>query len=287
MTNETLKAMAEGKKRKIMLSIHLLNQIKFEQDGKLLESLMVPKLQLLLGYLIINRNRAVSRDHLAQIMWPDRTESTGRNNLRRLLHRVRQQLPNADQHIQATSHSLSWLTSGGSTIDLIDYESALTDYENPAAIQQIVQDAPPQFMPGMTEDWVIEAENKLKQLWRQGLEMTADLCVVKHQIGGAVDAVSRLLDESPLNENIYRRLMQLHMQHDNRPAAVMVYYRCVQTLRDTLGIPPSAPTRDLHQKLLMSDAMVEVELEPEEVRMMTPMPKFVSTDSGMHLIPAV
>lgn len=272
-----------------MLTIHLLNQIKFEQDGRLLESLMVPKLQLLLGYLIINHDRAVSRDHLAQIMWPDRTESTGRNNLRRLLHRVRQQLPNADKHIQATSHSLSWLMSGGSRIDLVAYEAALTNYENPAGIQLIVQNAPPQFMPGMTEDWVIEFEDKLKQLWRQGLEMTADLCVVKHQISGAVDAVSRLLDESPLNENIYRRLMRLHMQHDNRPAAVMVYYRCVQTLRDTLGIPPSALTRDLHQKLLMSDAMLEIEpdLEPEELKLVTPMPKFVSTDSGMHMIPLV
>ena len=269
-----------------MLTIHLLNQIKFEQDGKLLESLMVPKLQLLLGYLIINRDRAVSRDHLAQIMWPDRPESSGRNNLRRLLHRVRQQLPNADHHIRATSHSLSWLTSDDAKIDLVEYEAVLTNYENPAAIQRMVQNSPPQFMPGMTEDWVVEAENRLKQMWRQGLEMTADLCVVKHQIGGAVDAVSRLLDENPLNENFYRRLMQLHMQHDNRPAAVMVYYRCVQTLRDTLGIPPSAPTRDLHQKLLMTDATLEIEAE-DVVQMMTPMPSYTSTDSGMHLIPAV
>lgn len=272
-----------------MLNIHLLNQIKFEQDGELLESLMVPKLQLLLGYLIVNRDRAVSRDHLAQIMWPERPESAGRNNLRRLLHRVRQQLPNADQYIQATSHSLSWLSSGGAQIDLVDYEAILTDFDNPTAIRKLVQSAPPVLMPGMTEEWIIEGEERLKQLWRNGLELTADLCVVKRQIGGAVDAVSRLLNENPLNENIYRRLMQLHMQQDNRPAAVMVYYRCVQTLRDTLGIPPSAPTRDLHQKLLMVDAEIDlydgdVELES---KMTAAVPKFSSIDSGMHLIPVV
>ncbi|MFK7800973.1 MAG: BTAD domain-containing putative transcriptional regulator [Anaerolineae bacterium] len=269
-----------------MLTIHLLNQIKFEQDGLLLESLMVPKLQLLLGYLIVNRDRAVSRDHLAQIMWPNRPESSGRNNLRRLLHRVRQQLPNADQHIRATSHSLSWMTSHAAQIDLIEYESTLTDFDNPAAIRKQVQSSPPVLMPGMTEDWIIEAEERLKQLWRNGLELTADLCVVKRQIGGAVDAVSRLLNENPLNENIYRRLMQLHMQHDNRPAAVMVYYRCVQTLRDTLGIPPSAPTRDLHQKLLMVDAELDL-FDGHEAEITASMPKYTSVDSGMHLVPAV
>ena len=268
-----------------MLTIHLLNQIKIEQNGELLESLMVPKLQLLLGYLIINRDKAVARDHVAQIMWPDRPESSGRNNLRRLLHRLRQQLPNADQHIRSTSHSLSWISSDSAKIDLVEYEAVLTNFDQPKAIQALVHGAPPTLMPGMTEEWVIAAEERLKRLWRNGLELTADLCVVKQQINGAVDAVSRLLDENPLNENTYRRLMQLHMQQDNRPAAVMVYYRCVQTLRDSLGIPPSAPTRDLHQKLLMADANVHIE-ENEAHDLIATMPKFSSVDSGMHLVPA-
>ena len=112
-----------------MLTIHLLNQIKIEQNGELLESLMVPKLQLLLGYLIINRDKAVARDHVAQIMWPDRPESSGRNNLRRLLHRLRQHLPNADQHIRATSHSLSWISSESAEIDLVEYEAILTNFD--------------------------------------------------------------------------------------------------------------------------------------------------------------
>lgn len=267
-----------------MLTIHLLNQIKFEQDGKLLESLMVPKLQLLLGYLIINRDKAVSRDHLAQTMWPDRPESSGRNNLRRLLHRVRQQLPNADAYIRSTSHSLSWVGSADVYIDIVEYESILTNFDKPKAIQTLVQNPPPAFMPGMTEDWVIEGEERLRQMWRNGLELTADLCVVKHQIDGAVEAVSRLLDENPLNENIYRRLMQLYMQIDNRPAAVMVYYRCVQTLRDSLGIPPSAPTRDLHQKLLMIDANIDME-DPISEKIVATLPKFNSVDSGAHLVP--
>ncbi len=263
-----------------MLTIHLLNQIKIEQDGVLLESLMVPKLQLLLGYLIVNRDKAVSRDHIAQIMWPNRPESSGRNNLRRLLHRVRQHLPNADIHIRSTSHSLSWMSSDKASIDLIAFEETMTDFDRPIGIQTLVQNPSPTFMPGMTEDWVIEVGERLRRLWCNGLELTADLCVVSRQINGAVAAVSRLLDENPLNENIYRRLMQLHMQLDNRPAAVMVYYRCVQTLRDSLGIPPSAPTRDLHQKLLMVDADLVFEQEPADGLLAT-LPQFSSVESSL------
>ena len=141
-------------------------------------------------------------------------------------------------------------------------------------------------MPGMTEEWILKAEERLRQLWQNGLELTADICVVNREIDGAVEAVSRLLDENPLNESIYRRLMQLHMQLDNRPAAVMVYYRCVQTLRDSLGIPPSAQTRDLHQKLLMIDAHLNLaELNDDHLKIQTPLPQFSSTESGMHLVP--
>ena len=269
-----------------MLSIHLLNQIKIEKDGKLLESLMVPKLQLLLGYLIIHRDKVVSRDRLAQTMWPDRPESSGRNNLRRLLHRIRQQLPDADKYIRSTSHSISWISSPDVYIDVAEYEAILKDFDQPAAIQALVQNPPPALMPGMTEDWVIEAETRFRQLWRNGLELTADLCVVKRQIDGAVEAVSRLLDENPLDENFYRRLMQLHMQLDNRPAAVMVYYRCVQTLRDSLGIPPSAQTRDLHSKLLMVDAHLNTGDGDDLLEMQAALPKFSSTESGIHLVPA-
>src|SRR5688500_3361863 len=87
----------------LALHIQLMGGFRLVSDAAPLTTLDVPRLQALLAYLVLHRTTPHARPHLAFRLWPDTTEAQARTNLRTLLHRLRQALPDSDQflHIDA------------------------------------------------------------------------------------------------------------------------------------------------------------------------------------------
>ena len=70
------------------------------------------------------------------------------------------------------------------------------------------------------------------------------------ELAAAVRAGRQLTRLAPLRESGYRYLMQALTAQDNVAEALHVYGQLCDCLRDQLGVPPSAATRELYERLL-------------------------------------
>ena len=90
------------------LHIQLLGGFRLTADQTPVTTLDSPRLQALLAYLLVHRAAPHARAHLAFQLWPDTTEAQAHANLRTLLHRLRQALPDSDRFLHIDAQTVQW-----------------------------------------------------------------------------------------------------------------------------------------------------------------------------------
>jgi DNA-binding SARP family transcriptional activator len=78
------------------LHIRMLGTFIIASDRAPLTGIDMPRLQSLLAYLVQHHGVPQSRTRLASLLWPDSTEEQAHTNLRNLLYKLRQALPEGD-----------------------------------------------------------------------------------------------------------------------------------------------------------------------------------------------
>ena len=78
------------------LHIRMLGTFIIASDRVPLTGIDMPRLQSLLAYLVQHHGVPQSRTRLASLLWPDSTEEQAHTNLRNLLYKLRQALPDSD-----------------------------------------------------------------------------------------------------------------------------------------------------------------------------------------------
>src|SRR5438046_769588 len=139
-----------------------------------------PRIQALLAYLALHRDRPQPRQHLAFLLWPDSTEAQARSNLRSLLHRLRQALPDADRFLHTDAQSVQWRADAPWTLDVADFEHALIQADQAAnagdqlhlrmALTKAVDRYAGDLLLGWYEDWVLLERERVRQLFLTALE---------------------------------------------------------------------------------------------------------------------
>src|SRR6266513_4691159 len=125
------------------LHISLLGDFNLLYDDQQVTSLNTTRLRSLFAYLVLHRDIPQQRQHLAFLFWPDATEAQARNNLRQLLHQLRQALPAALHFLSADTHQLHWHPVTPCRLDVAAFEQALTlaDSATQRNDQHALQDA--------------------------------------------------------------------------------------------------------------------------------------------------
>ena len=84
--------------------IRLLGDFSLIYADQQVTNLNTMRLRSLLTYLVLHRDAPQQRQHLAFLFWPDTTEAQARNNLRQLLHQLRQAFPAIEHFLSADTH---------------------------------------------------------------------------------------------------------------------------------------------------------------------------------------
>src|SRR5690348_4269324 len=109
------------------LHIRLLGDFNLFYNDQQATSLNTMRLRSLLTYLVLHRDVPQQRQHLAFLFWPDTTEAQARNNLRQLLHQLRQAFPAVEHFLSADTHMLHWHPVTPFRLDVAEFEQALTE----------------------------------------------------------------------------------------------------------------------------------------------------------------
>jgi DNA-binding SARP family transcriptional activator/predicted ATPase len=242
------------------LSIHLLGDFNLLYGDQPVTSLNTPRLQSLFAYLVLHRDVPQQRQHLAFLFWPDATEAQARNNLRQLVHQLRQAFPEIDQFLHSDANSLHWRPNTLFRLDVAEFEQVLQRADEAArdhdlrSQQSALKEADRLYretlLPSCYEDWIVPERERLRQGHLQALEHLLRLLERQGDLVSAIHYAQRLIRLDPLSEDLYRRLMHLHMLNKDRASALHVYHTCVATLQRELGVDPDPATRTAYEQLL-------------------------------------
>ena len=223
----------------------------------LVTTLNTPRLQSLLAYLLLYRDTPQMRQHIAFLFWPDSAEDQAQTNLRKLLVHLRQSLPDVDKYVALDRRTLQWRVNSPYTLDVSDFERAISSldethlHSDDGAVEQIsrLRAAVDLYMgdllPGCYDEWIAAPRERLRQGFLEALQRLVRALQDSGEAGSAILYAGRLLRYDPLQEENYRRLMQLYIANGDGAAAIAVYRQCVSFLRRELGVEPSPATYEI------------------------------------------
>jgi len=245
------------------LHMRLLGEFSLVYADRQVAGLNSIRLQSLLAYLVLHRDAPQQRHHLAFLFWPDTTEDQARNNLRQLLHQLRQAFPEALHFLSADKHMVHWHPVTPFHLDVAAFEQALTEADaatrrnDQHALQAALEQADSlyrgELLPGCYDEWILSERERLRQRHLQALEHLLRLFEVQGDTVTAIRSAQRLIGLDPLSEDLYRRLMRLFALNNDRASALHVYHTCVTTLQREMGVDPDPATRQAYERLMQQE----------------------------------
>lgn len=249
------------------LHINLLGGFQLFSGETPVRDIEIPRLQSLLAYLLLHSGVPQSRTHLAFMFWPDSTESQAHTNLRNIMHKLRQAVPNADAFFHIDRQTLSWKPSTQDapwTLDVLDFERAIGEAEQTRdaaaasrALARAVKMYRGDLLPGCYDEWLLSERDRLRQAFLKALERLVDLQEQERDYDAAIDTAQHLLRHDPLREATYRRLIRLYATGGDRAAALRIYHSCSTVLERELAAQPSKATREIYERLLRTEGPSE------------------------------
>jgi DNA-binding SARP family transcriptional activator/TolB-like protein len=233
------------------LSIGMLGTLVIERDDCRLGK--VPKkARALLGYLAAQGGQAVSRERLADLLWPYQGSEQARHSLRNCLLELRKALgPSAARHLVADFANCRIQEV---VVDLDRFERLARSPER-AELQAAAELYRGEFL----SDFDIDSEPFQEWLAAERDRTLALICDVLQRLTAAQDAAGeadaaiqsgrRLVALDPLSEFGQRALMRAYAHAGRRGEALRQYKSCAETLKRELGVAPDAETQALAHEM--------------------------------------
>jgi DNA-binding SARP family transcriptional activator/tetratricopeptide (TPR) repeat protein len=232
-----------------VLQIQLLGDFRMTyNDTTSLTSKIHARQQTLLAYLLLHREAPQSRHHLAFLLWPDTGEAQALTNLRNLLHKLREALPESERFLNIDTRTVQWRLEAPYSLDVADFVS-LTQSGIQQDLEKAVNLYRGELLPSCYDEWIMEERERLQQILYKTLERLVSHLEAARNYSLAIGYAQQLLRHDPLREETYRYLMRLHALNKDRAAIMHVYHTCTTTLQHELGVEPSLTTRQLYEQL--------------------------------------
>jgi SARP family transcriptional regulator, regulator of embCAB operon len=240
--------------------IQLCGKLTVELEGTRVESALPGRQgRLLFAYLCAHRLRAVPRDELVDALWPEEAPAAADAGLSALLSRLRRVLGaerlEGRSALQLRLPPGAWVDLEAATDGLHRAESAVargdwTGAWGPGRVAQHV--AVRTFLAGEDAPWIETVRRQLDDVLVRSLEVvaTASVRIAGAELDTAERAARTLIERQPFRESGYRLLMEAHAARGNSAEALLVYDDLRRLLQEELGTAPSAPTQELHRRLL-------------------------------------
>jgi DNA-binding SARP family transcriptional activator len=236
-----------------MLKIRLLGSFQISYDEKPLPGFHQLRLQALLAYLLLHTHTPQSRQQLAFQFWPDSSEKQAHANLRKLLYKLRNALPNPDHFLRQDHLTVQWRPDATVMVDVAELQKLLLQagQENKAeALATIAALYQGELLPDCLDEWLLPLRQKFHGAVMRVLEQLVTLAEQQRDYPAGIRYAQQLIGLDPLHEAGYRRLMQLHILLGDRAAALQQYQSCAAILQRELGVDPDEETQAIYDQLL-------------------------------------
>ncbi len=218
--------------------------------------------RLAFAVLLVER-RALTREHLAWLVWGETLPEAWSPALSSVLSKVRQLVTRTGldgrRTVTSAGGSCGIRMPAGTWVEIEDAERRTDRAQGAlrhgdartaareATVASAVLRRP--FLPGVVAAWADERRDLLTQVL---LRCLVTLATARNDLGDhdlAAVVAAEAIRRDPLRETAHRALVRAELGRGDRGAAVRAYEECVRTLRGELGVPPSPETAALVEGL--------------------------------------
>ena len=246
----------------------LLGPLQLTVDGTVVP-IGTPKQRAVLAFLVMNRNRPMAADSLINAVWGEDAPSEARASLHAYVSNLRRLLTT----VGVEGKSMLEKVSPGYRLNIaeLDVDLGRFIFEKNKGVQAatdgLYNDASRHYIAALTQ-WRGDVLEDLRGFDFVSVFATAmaedriatHIALAESEIacGRAKNMISdleRLVVEHPFREPAWEQLMIAYYQSARQSDALDAYRRLKTILADELGIDPSPPLRELHERILRQEPM--------------------------------
>lgn len=246
------------------LQIRILGRFSAQLSGHVLGGIDPGKMQSLLCFLLLHRDRPQSCEALAGRFWQDTAMGQAKRQLQHMVWHL--QVALGDEETPARDRVLlvesDWVSINQRTelwLDLAEFERGFEmvrgkhgetlDADMWQGLQRTVALYRGALLEGCYEEWCVLERERIEGMMVIMLDKLMDYCDIHalYELGAEYGERTLLHDRG--NERIYRKLMRIHYLNGDRAAAMREYERCKAVLLEELGIQPAMDTRLLFERI--------------------------------------
>ena len=247
-----------------LLSICLFGKLCVESGARELSGFDSGKVQELLSYLLLHRDRPHPRETLAGVLWGDAPGEKSKKYLRHALWQLQTALETPRAKMEAemfvVGHERVQLNlPAGVWFDVAALEEAYArvkgragvDLDEPCAelLQQAVQLYRGDLLEGWYQDWCLYERERLQNMYLVMLDKLVSYCLARQKYELGLLYGSLVLRYDRASERAHRQLMRLRYLSGDRTGALRQYQRCVAALEEELSVKPDKRTSALYQQI--------------------------------------
>jgi len=217
-----------------------------------------------LACLAANHARSIGHEEIAEELWAGVPPAAWPASLKSIASRVRAAmsfagldgaalLVGAPGVYQFRLPADGWVDLDAAITAIHRAETQLTrgaprDAAADAFVARLISARP--LLPGRSGPWLEHARRRLTDVRLRAYACSARAQVALGNAEQAVRDAEAAVELAPLREPGWRLLMDAHAAAGDISSALDAYERCRTVLTDSLGVGPSATTRESHQALL-------------------------------------
>jgi DNA-binding SARP family transcriptional activator/predicted ATPase len=231
-----------------VLRVHLFGSLELAWGDEALAPPSSATARSLLAYLALRRDRAIPRDRLVGLFWPERPDDRARRALSQALWQVRTALGPAADCLTAEREAVKLELRDGDRLDVAEFEQ-LADGSDLRSLASAVDLYRADFLEGIYDDWALLERERLRELFLRVLEWLIALHKQQGRYEQALAYAQRLAAADPLREEVHRELMQLYHLLGRSQTALEQFIALRDLLTRELGARPTPATAALYQEI--------------------------------------
>ena len=215
------------------------------------------------SFLVLNRQRRITREEVQVAFWPDAEPSRAQERLRRTLYLLRKAI-NPHTHLVATEGSeLAIAPDASLWIDYEAFEKILMDahrHDPPHRnlLEQAINLYKDDLLTDIYADWVLLEREHARQQFLTALRQLLQVCQHEGDWPSVIRYALIVLEHDPFQEVGHRALMMAYAASGDRSAAIRQYQQCVQLMRDELDTDPLPETIQLYESIRQGQGVASI-----------------------------
>ena len=241
-------------------TIQLCGRYVVELEGERVEAGLPGRQgRLVFAYLVLNRDRAVTRGELVEAVWPGELPGDPADALAALLSKLRSAV--GERRLLGRGE-LRLVLPATARVDVERALAAVHDAESACSLRdwsrawsaslsaQLVSRRT--LLAELEAPWIDEWRRTLEDVFARSLECYATACLGLGgtELAGAERAARQLVRSAPLRESATAVLMRVLEERGNAAEALLAYDALRRRLREELGVAPASWLQAEHRRLL-------------------------------------